>query len=131
MQNFRAGVSVAYINKMDSLGLNTLVYLLTAFMTFGCSTAIKMDKPGIIRDAIYEQDIVKVETVSDQEYEFKITNIDNSALYGHNVIIPFADISTLERKVTTSDRIRGVTLIAVILALIIEYPMLGLIFLVL
>ena len=98
------------------------------WMVVGCSTSIKLDKPEIIREALKEEDIVKVESISNQEYTFKITKIDDSALYGQDVTLAFEDIRKLEKKMTAEKRVTGVVLLTVIIAMLIEIPELGIVF---
>ena len=111
---------------MESLRLNRFAYPLMILMLFACSTTIKLDKPEIIQTALKVGDVVKVETVSNQQHTFKITKIDDSALHGEDVILPFSEISTLEKETTTDQKITGITLFIIFLALISEFPVLGL-----
>jgi len=66
-------------------------------MTGGCTSMRGVDEPGTqARQRVEVGETVRVHTSDAREYEFRVTAVDDDALIGKDVRVPFDDIERLE-----------------------------------
>jgi hypothetical protein len=82
--------------------LNRAVALLavTAFLTTGCASlqpvALNHSGDRIERPAVQVGESVVVKTTSGQTRKFTVTSVEDDALVGKNVRVPYADMASLD-----------------------------------
>ena len=78
---------------------------MASLLFFGCVAyqQIELDHVSIVNKRLAVGDFIRIETLSDQEYTFVITKIDDKNIYGGEHVIAIADIKSVEKEKKTYD----------------------------
>lgn len=96
------------------------LYSVFASLLFSCATyqQIDLEHVSVVNQRLAVGDFIEVRTSSDKEYSFTVTRIDKTNLYGEELVIAIADITSIEKK-KKPDEIPSWVIIYLVFALLV------------